>query len=69
VLLREPFAQLGSTAAETDAALAAHTVVGMLSDLLRRGVRPTQAEIDHIAEFCLAAVTSRRVSRSTKERH
>lgn len=68
VLLHEPFAQLGSTAAETDAALAAHTVVGMLSDLLRRGVRPTQAEIDHIAEFCLAAVRSRRVARSI-QRH
>jgi AcrR family transcriptional regulator len=56
-LLREPFAELGSPNAELDAALAAHGVVGKLSDYLWGRVRPTQAEIDHIADFYLAAIT------------
>ena len=57
-LLRDPFAQLGSTDAVADATLAAHATVGMLSDFLGEGARPTSAEVDHIADFCLAAVTT-----------
>jgi AcrR family transcriptional regulator len=55
-LLREPFAQLGSADPELDASLAAHTIVGMLADLLWRRARPTQHEIDHAIGFCLAAL-------------
>jgi hypothetical protein len=55
-LLRAPFAGLGSTDPDGDAALAAHAAVGMLSDFLWQRVRPTRAQIDHISEFCLRAV-------------
>jgi len=64
-LLREPFAQLGSPNPDADAMLAAHAAVGTLSDFLSQRVRPTRADIDHVAEFCLAAVTSRPRSAST----
>ncbi len=57
-LLREPFAQLGSTDPVADATLAAHATVGMLSDFLGQAARPTSAEVDHIVGFCLAAVTA-----------
>ncbi|HWC37269.1 MAG TPA: TetR/AcrR family transcriptional regulator [Acidimicrobiales bacterium] len=57
-LLREPFAQLGSTDPVADATLATHATVGVLSDFLWQSARPTQAEIDHIVDFCLAAVTA-----------
>jgi len=53
-LLVEPFEQLGSSAPELDAALAAHAVVGKLSDDLWQSARPTDAEIDHVVAFCLA---------------
>jgi AcrR family transcriptional regulator len=55
-LLREPFAQLGSAHPDADAMLVSHAVIGLLSDCLWQDARPTQAEIDHIVEFCLAAV-------------
>jgi AcrR family transcriptional regulator len=55
--LREPFAQLGSRDPDADAMLAAHAAVGRLSDYLSQRVQPTRAEIEHITEFCLAAVT------------
>ena len=58
-LLREPFAQLGSRNPDADATLAAHAAVGRLSDFLSQRVRPSRAEIDHLADFCLAAVTAR----------
>jgi AcrR family transcriptional regulator len=58
-LLRDPFALLGSPDPDADAMLAAHAAVGRLSDFLAQRVRPTRAEIDRIAEFCLAAVTAR----------
>jgi AcrR family transcriptional regulator len=64
-LLREPFAQLGSPNPDADATLAAHAAVGTLSDFLWQRIRPTRAEIDHIAEFCLAAVTARPRAAST----
>ena len=55
-LLEAPFAELGSTSPALDASLAAHAVVGELSDHLRRGVRPTKADSERISAFCLAAV-------------
>ena len=45
-LLHEPFAALGSTAPELDAALAAHATLGLLSDCLWRQVQPTRAELE-----------------------
>ena len=56
-IVRGPLAQLGSRDPDLDAALAAHAVVGHLSDLLWRRARPTRAEVDHLVSFCIAAVT------------
>jgi AcrR family transcriptional regulator len=58
-LLHAPFAALGSSDPELDAALAAHATFGRLSDHLWLGTQPSTAEIDHIVDFCLAAVTPR----------
>jgi AcrR family transcriptional regulator len=55
-LLEAPYAALGSSDPEADAALAAHAVVGLLSDFLWSEVRPTRKQIDHIADFCLHAI-------------
>jgi AcrR family transcriptional regulator len=55
--LREPFAELGSADPDADALLAAHATVGVMSDLLGQRVRPSKAAINHVVEFCLAAVT------------
>jgi AcrR family transcriptional regulator len=59
MLLRQPFADLGSTHPDTDASLAAHGVVGVLSDFLWERERPRRADIDHIVDFCLATVAFR----------
>jgi AcrR family transcriptional regulator len=56
-LLHGPFVALGSGAPELDASLAAHAALGRLSDCLWQRVRPGPAEVDHLTEFCLAAVT------------
>jgi AcrR family transcriptional regulator len=58
-LLHAPFAALGSGDPELDAALAAHATFGKLSDYLWQETQPSPAEIDHIVDFCLAAVTPR----------
>jgi hypothetical protein len=58
-LLVEPFAELGSADAELDASLAAHAAVGKLSDFLWARMRPTPADVEHLAGFCLRAVTPR----------
>lgn len=55
-LLEAPYAALGSSDPEADAALAAHGVVGVLSDLLWSQTRPTRKQIAHVTEFCLHAV-------------
>ena len=55
----QPFAALGSTDPELDAALAAHATFGKLSDYLWQGTQPSPAEIDHIVDFCLDAITPR----------
>ena len=57
-LLLEPFAALGSTTPELDASLVAHATFGKLSDYLWQRARAARAEIDHIIDFCLSAVTS-----------
>ena len=49
-----PFEQLGSDDPELDASLAAHAVVGAMSDHLWRRARPSAADTDHIVAFCLA---------------
>jgi AcrR family transcriptional regulator len=57
-LLRDPFAQLGSAAPDLDASLAAHAVVGTLSDHLWERARPSRSVIDHVADVCLAVATT-----------
>jgi AcrR family transcriptional regulator len=54
-LLLDPFAALGSSAPELDAALAAHAVLGRLSDHLWQGTSPTAREVAATIDFCLAA--------------
>jgi AcrR family transcriptional regulator len=55
-LLLEPLAALGSADPEGDAVLAAHAVMGRLSDCLGRRTRPTRREVERTVAFCLAAV-------------
>jgi AcrR family transcriptional regulator len=57
-LLREPFAELGSADPDLDASLAAHAVVGTLSDHLWDRTRPSRAAIDHVADVCLSVATT-----------
>ncbi len=57
-LLREPFAELGSADPDLDASLAAHAVVGQMSDWLWERARPSRAAIDHVADVCLAIATA-----------
>ena len=59
VLLHAPFAELGSPAPELDASLAAHAVVGQLSDFLWQRTRPSPAQIDHVAHVCQAIAGAR----------
>jgi AcrR family transcriptional regulator len=62
-LLREPYAALGSMNPDFDAALAAHAVIGTLSDRLSQDARPSAKEIRHTVDFCLAAVRPARRGR------
>ena len=64
VLLREPFADLGAADPDLDAALAAHAVVGQLSEWLWERARPSRAAIDHVADVCLAMATAGQDRRS-----
>jgi hypothetical protein len=57
-LLQEPFAALGSARPEFDSSLATHAIIGMLTDYLQQGRRPTRADLEHSVEFCLATVSS-----------
>lgn len=59
VLLHRPFTELGSHDPELHASLAAHATLGKLSDYLWRRVEPSRAEVERIADFCLAAVAAR----------
>ncbi|MFB9320556.1 TetR/AcrR family transcriptional regulator [Cryptosporangium minutisporangium] len=56
-LLHEPFAALGSTQPEFDAALASHAIFGRLSDYLWQQIQPTSSDIDRMTTFCLRAIT------------
>jgi AcrR family transcriptional regulator len=58
-LLHAPFAALASVDPELDAALATHATFGKLSDYLWQGTRPSPADVDHIVDFCLGAITPR----------
>ncbi len=53
-LLRAPFAELGSDDPDLDAELAAHAVVGRLTDLLWGRLSPSRAETRRVVRFCLA---------------
>jgi len=55
-LLYDPFTTLGAGTPELAADLAAHAVLGKLSDHLWQGTRPTAREVTAIVDFCLAAV-------------
>jgi len=59
-LLHEPFERLGSEDPAMDASLAAHAVVGKMSDYLWSAAAPTGEEVDRITEFCLNAITEPR---------
>ncbi|EME23458.1 TetR/AcrR family transcriptional regulator [Rhodococcus triatomae] len=52
-LLREPFTELGSPEPDVDASLAAHAIVGALSDHLWKGTVPGDVDVERIAAFCL----------------
>ena len=54
---REPFAALGSPEPDLDASMAAHAVVGRLSDHLWQGTKPAAGEVDRVVAFCVAAVS------------
>lgn len=52
-LLRRPFAELGSDDPGLDASLAAHAVLGRLSDHLWQRTEPSTAELGAIGDYCL----------------
>ena len=53
-LVVEPFTRMSSADPELDASLAAHAIVGRLSDHLWQRARPTRSEIQRMVEFCLS---------------
>jgi AcrR family transcriptional regulator len=56
-VVRDVFAELGSRDPDLDASLAAHAVVGRLSDHLWQRTRPGRAETAHLVTFCQRAVS------------
>ena len=56
-LLHDPFTRLGSPAPDLDASLAAHAVIGKISDYLWQRATPTSADLAQITTFCLRAAT------------
>ncbi|HUO48666.1 MAG TPA: helix-turn-helix domain-containing protein [Acidimicrobiales bacterium] len=58
-LLHEPFAELGSHDPELDASIAAHGVLGKLSDHLWARTRPNRRDVEQIVSFCLGGVSRR----------
>ena len=68
-LLREPFAELGSADPDTDSVLAAHAVVGVLSDHLWSRTAPSAATIAHVTEVCLAIATATSASAASTRMH
>ncbi|HLM18188.1 MAG TPA: TetR/AcrR family transcriptional regulator [Acidimicrobiia bacterium] len=59
-LLEEPFAALGSARPALDAALVAHAVFGRLAELLWLATHADAAEVDHLVDFALGAVSGPR---------
>jgi AcrR family transcriptional regulator len=57
-LLHEPLAALGSANPELDASLAAHAVMGKLSDYLWARTRPSKSELDHMAQYFLRGASA-----------
>jgi len=57
-LLPEHLGELGCPEPEVDAVLAAHAVVGTLTDLLWQHRRPTARDVDHLVGFILAACSA-----------
>jgi AcrR family transcriptional regulator len=55
-LLAAPFAALGSTRPDLDAALVAYAVFGRLAELLWQGEHADRAEVDHLVAFSLGAI-------------
>ncbi len=56
-LLHEPFAALGSADPELDSSLVAHATLGKVADYLWAHARPSRAETEHIARFCIGVAT------------
>ena len=63
-LLREAVRRAGQRHPDLDAALAAHAVVGRLSDDLWSQARPSQETIDHVADVCLPAIATARTGQA-----
>ncbi len=61
-LVGEPFEELGNSDPSLAASLAAHAVVGTLSDYLWQRTRPTSADTAHIVACCLALASPRPAS-------
>ena len=57
-LLHEPFTALGSTNVELDTSLAAHALLGKLSDYLWARTKPSKSELERITQFCIRTATS-----------
>ena len=53
LLLHRPFAELGSADPELDATLAAHAVLGTLSDHLWQRTEPAATEVEAVTDCCL----------------
>ena len=53
LLLHQPFAELGSADPQLDASLAAHAVLGALSDHLWQHTEPSAGEVEAVADCCL----------------
>jgi AcrR family transcriptional regulator len=54
-LLQAPIAALGSDDPASDASLAAHAVLGRMSDYLWQRTQPTRAELDRMTSFIVTA--------------
>lgn len=57
-LLAGPLAELGSPDPDLHAILAAHAALGVLADHLWQGTQASEAEVDRITAWCLAAATA-----------